>query len=367
MNNTCSLSAGTTRSLLLILKYLHRGYSLDVAARPDSDGLPAALFENEIPFHPLGFLPFASFRRMVRLIRGREYDLVYANGLGNVTRESFWAAKLTRRPFVWHIREPLRFRRSAWTVRFSDAVAANSHYTAQRVISVAGFQTPAVIPNGIEPNQPGVDRARTREALLQELRWPADSFLMLNLGWLCARKNQMDAIETARLVTERYPEARLVCLGAPAEDGYAEALKERISRDGLSEKVRLLGFKPNPSDYLQCADLLLHTAVREPQGRAALEAMAARLPVVAYGVGGLPEAVLDDETGFLVPVGDVAAAAEAVGRLIADPERRRRMGEAGYARVMQHFTAEATARLVDDLIQTVLARRPQAGTNDRPT
>jgi glycosyltransferase involved in cell wall biosynthesis len=65
--------------------------------------------------------------------------------------------------------------------------------------------------------------------------------------------------------------------------------------------------------------------------------------------------------------GGIATAAEAVCRLIADPERRLGVGKAAYARVMQHFTAEATARLVDNLIQSVLAKRRQTGTNDRPT
>jgi glycosyltransferase involved in cell wall biosynthesis len=90
--------------------------------------------------------------------------------------------------------------------------------------------------------------------------------------------------------------------------------------------------------------------------------MAARLPVVAYGVGGIPESVVDGETGLLVTQGDVGAAAEAVCRLVADPALRSRMGEAGRRRVFEHFTAEATARKVDMVIQSVIQRRrPRSG------
>ncbi|HTW93009.1 MAG TPA: glycosyltransferase family 4 protein [bacterium] len=357
VNNTSSLSAGTTRSLLLILRYLRHKYSFSVAAVPDSDGLPGALLELEVPFHRLGFLPFASFRRLTGLMGKQKYDLVYANNLGTVTRDSFWAARLTGRPFIWHIREPLIYRRFCWTVKYSDAVAANSQSTAERVTSMAGYRSPVVIPNGVDLAEFGTDRVKARETLLKELGWPADSCVILNLGMLCQRKNQLDAIAVTRLVTERCPEARLVCLGAPQEAGYPERLWERIHHCGLRGKVRLLGAKPNPPYYLNASDLLLHTSVDEPQGRVVLEAMAAELPVVAYSVGGIPEAVVEGETGLLAPVGDTAAAAEAACRLIENPELRHRMGKAGRARVVQHFTAEETARKVDGVIQSVLAKQ----------
>jgi glycosyltransferase involved in cell wall biosynthesis len=365
VNHTCRLSSGPTRGLLLILKYLRSKYSFIVAAPFDSDELPSALLEHEIPIYPLRRRFFGPFRTLLDLIPRQQCNLVYANNLSARARQAFWAAKFTRRPFVWHIRERVRRRRYAWTVRYSDAVIANSKATAEAVTSVAGYQSPVVIPNGIDPLEFETDRAKARDALLTELRWPEGTFVIINVGHLCSGKNQIDAIDVAARVMERHGEARLLCLGAPTEAGYAERLRERISQASLSGRVRLLGARPNPSDYLRGADLLLHTSTNEPQGRVILEAMAAELPVVAYSVGGIPEAVVEDKTGFLVPVGDIAAAAEAVCRLISDPELRLRMGKAGHARVMQHFTAEATARLVDNVIQSVLLGRRQAKTEAR--
>jgi glycosyltransferase involved in cell wall biosynthesis len=366
VNNTCSLSAGTTRSLLLNLKYLRHKYLFDVTACPDSDGLPSALLDYEIPFHRLGFLPFASFRRLVRLMGKREYDIVYANNFSDASRDAFWAAKLTRRPFVWHIREIIRQRMYAWTVRYSDAVIANSQDTADEVSSMTGYRSPVVILNGIDPQEFDVDRAKAREVTLHDLRCPADSFVMLNVGHLSGVKNQLGAVDVAGLVAKRHPEVRLACLGAPAEPGYPERLRQRIRENDLSRKVYLRGFRSNTSEYLRGADLLLHTAMRDPPfSRAVIEAMAAGLPVVAYDVRRNSEVAIDGETALLVPSGNTDAAADAVCRLIEDSSLRTRMARAGRTRVMQGFTAEATARQVDSVIQSVLVTRGRPKTTGR--
>jgi glycosyltransferase involved in cell wall biosynthesis len=78
----------------------------------------------------------------------------------------------------------------------------------------------------------------------------------------------------------------------------------------------------------------------ETFGISCLEAMAFGLPVVATRAGGLPEVVEDGVTGLLVPPGDTHALAEAIGRLLRDPDLRRRLGEAGRERVLARFTAE---------------------------
>jgi glycosyltransferase involved in cell wall biosynthesis len=288
-----------------------------------------------------------------------KYDLVYANNHEDEGRWAFWVAKLQGLPFVWHVREPIRHQRRAWTVKYSDAVIANSRYTADALASVAGVRFPVVITNGIEPDDFGADRADARARVLTELDLPRESLLVVNVGILSRRKNQLDAVEVLYLVRQKYPEARLICIGSPSlsDTGYANRLGARIAELGMDDSVRLLGLREDMVPYMVAADMLLHTALSEPQGRAVLEAMAARLPVVTYCVGGVPESVVEGETGILVPLGDVEAAAEAVCRLGADPALRSRMGEAGRRRVLQHFTAGATACKVDMVIQSVLQRR----------
>lgn len=366
-NNTTLMSAGTTRSLILILKYLRHKYDFSVAAPTHSEGLPAVLAGLGIPFHGLESGRFGLPLSVFSLLRRTQYDLVYANNHEDEGRWAFWVAKLRGLPFIWHVREPIRHRRRAWTIKYSDAVIANSRHTAEALVSVAGVRSPVAIPNGIEPHEFDADRAGAREEVLKELGLPSDCFLVVNVGILRRRKNQLDTVEVARLVREKYPGVQLVCIGTPSlsDTDYANQLRARIKQLGLTDGIRLLGLRANVVTYLLAADLLLHTSIAESQGRAVLEAMAARLPVVAYRVGGVPESVVDGESGFLVPPGDVGAAAGAVCRLIADPVLRTRMGEAGRSRVLQHFTAEATARLVDEVIQSVLLSRKRPRTTGR--
>jgi glycosyltransferase involved in cell wall biosynthesis len=99
-------------------------------------------------------------------------------------------------------------------------------------------------------------------------------------------------------------------------------------------------------------------SIYEPFGLINLEAMACGTPVIATRVGGIPEVVVDGETGWLVEPGDPAALAEALGRALADPERGRRMGEAGRRRVEAHFTWERIAeRTLDVYRQAIEAHR----------
>jgi glycosyltransferase involved in cell wall biosynthesis len=96
--------------------------------------------------------------------------------------------------------------------------------------------------------------------------------------------------------------------------------------------------------------------------------MAQGKPAVASAVGGTPELVVDGETGVLVPPGDVDALVDALASVLGDPERARRLGEAGRARVREKFSADAAAEKILDLYEsaTRVRRSARADRNTRP-
>ena len=110
-------------------------------------------------------------------------------------------------------------------------------------------------------------------------------------------------------------------------------------------------------DWLERADVFVHTSRWEGFGIVLLEAMLASLPVVATRVSAVPEVVQDAETGLLVAEGDVDGVASALAALLGDPDRARRLGSAGHERALQEFSvARMTERTVEVYRETLLGR-----------
>jgi glycosyltransferase involved in cell wall biosynthesis len=167
-----------------------------------------------------------------------------------------------------------------------------------------------------------------------------DDVVVLVPGALERRKGHAVLLAAA----ERLPagsDLRFVFAGAGSEEA---ALRRRAGQLGVA--VVFAGFQKDIGACLAAADVVAMPSLQEGLGVAALEAMAAGLPVVASRVGGLGEAVVDGETGVLVAPGDPVALARALAELARDPGRRARLGAAGRRRVLARYTmaqmAEAT-------------------------
>jgi glycosyltransferase involved in cell wall biosynthesis len=193
-----------------------------------------------------------------------------------------------------------------------------------------------VVPSGVD-----VERFAAPAGARPRLRadWGAaePDVVAIVVGVLEARKGHATLIDAvARLGARDRP--RLVFCGAGSLD---DALRRHAAARGVD--VRFLGFRDDVAACLAAADVAVLPSSYEGLGVAALEAMAARRPVVASRVGGLADVVVDGETGRLVPPGDPTALADALAALVRAPALRARMGEAGAARVAARYSAAAMA------------------------
>ncbi len=179
-----------------------------------------------------------------------------------------------------------------------------------------------------------------------------NAIVLLSVAALVRRKGHDVLLEA--LARSRCPHLVLWIAGDGPERGALEAQAARL---GLSERVRFLGARTDVPDLLAACDIFVLPSRHEGLGVSALEAMAARRPVVASRVGGLAEAVLDETTGLLVPPEDPSELARAVDRLAADPLLRRRLGESGPVRVSEGFLASQMVHAYDELYVTVLEER----------
>lgn len=130
---------------------------------------------------------------------------------------------------------------------------------------------------------------------------------------------------------------RLVIVGDGSE---REALERQGVALGLSDRLHFVGYMPDAHRAPSGFDIMVVPSRQEAFGIVAVEAMAAGTPVVASNVGGLPEAVLDGETGLIVPPDDAEGLAVALRTLLANPERAREMGRRGRQRFLDKFRVE---------------------------
>jgi glycosyltransferase involved in cell wall biosynthesis len=169
-------------------------------------------------------------------------------------------------------------------------------------------------------------------------------------------KGHLDLIEAARRVLAAVPEAFFLLAGRDA--GAMEQCRERVRECGIGRRVRFLGPRFDVADLLHASDVFVHPSHQEGFPNAVLEAMAAAKAVVATGVGGVPEAVADGETGILVPAHDPAALADALVSLLGDTERARRMGEAGLRQVLERHAIERMVRETEGLYESLRSGEP---------
>ena len=280
-------------------------------------------------------------RDVVRAVRAERPDLLHTHLVHGDIYGAI-AARRLRVPYVStrhnddrYLLGPFRhvdrlFARGACRlVAISDAVRAflvAAGHDPERLVTIHyGLDELPAARSAITPESAGI---------------PLEVPLLLAVGRLIAQKDHVTLLRGFARVRERHASARLAILGSGPLEGV---LRAQIGKLGLEDAVLLPG-RLEIRDWLERADLFVHTSRWEGFGIVLLEAMLAALPVVATRVSAVPEIVRDGETGALVEAGDVNGLATALDRLLSDPERSRRLGTAGRERALADFSV---ARMVE--------------------
>jgi glycosyltransferase involved in cell wall biosynthesis len=173
--------------------------------------------------------------------------------------------------------------------------------------------------------------------------------LIIAVGRLIPKKGFSDLIRSCALLAERGKSFRCEIIG---EGPLGEALRRQIDDMHLQNNVELIGAKPQTQlrGRLAAANVFVLPSVMDPDGgmdnlpTVIMEAMATGLPVVSTNIGGIPEMIIDNETGFLVEPGDTAAMADAIEIVINDSSSAARLGHSGYERARTLFSIEKNVR-----------------------
>lgn len=239
----------------------------------------------------------------------------------------------------------------------TDAVVANSQGVLRDCRRREAFlpRRQEVIPNGVDVEHFAGAAPRDLRTEFPALR--GASHLLGTVGNLKRQKRHDLMIAAFVALLERYPGARLVIAGRDL--GEEAALRALIAERGVAGKALLLGPVDDPAPLLRALDVFLLSSDHEGMPNVVLEAMAAGTPVVATDLPGVREIARHRRHALLVPRGDAAALAQAVGKVLASPERAEQLRRHALARVRKDFTYEAMVGRYAALYSSLLRREIQ--------
>ena len=240
---------------------------------------------------------------------------------------------------------PRRLFLYRFATRFTKRIVAVSEATARFLKDERGVPEDRiqVIPYGVDLTKYTTEKS-TR--MRKELGFSPKETIVGVVARLEPQKGHVYLIEAAQKIIDMFPRVKFVFIG---KGGLREELEEKIRKAGLSEHFVFLGFREDVSMVLRAVDIFALPSLFEGLPNVVLEAMAAGKPVVASAVDGSVEAVVEGETGFLSPPKDTDALAQALLRLLKDPDLARQMGLNGRKRVENHFALEQQVRQFETL------------------
>jgi glycosyltransferase involved in cell wall biosynthesis len=164
-----------------------------------------------------------------------------------------------------------------------------------------------------------------------------DNIVIGTVGRLSKEKNQVMLIDAATTALGKYPQLRFLIIGSGPEE---IKLKDKVRKDGLEGKVIFPGLLTDMPTAYQAMDIFTLTSLTEGIPLTILEAMAAKLPVIATKVGGIPEIIVDGKTGLLFESGNLQEFSEKLNVLIKDKFKREELANAGFQEVQEKFSLE---------------------------
>ncbi len=381
---------GGQQVLLSMVTKLDPGRYEPLVALPIENPLRERLAENGVkavglPFEPSNYtLPnplrplsvlrtIASMARVisqtVKLARREKVDLIHANsavaGVHGIP-----VAMMLRIPCIVHSHD---FNTSGFTNRlltvmmrykgaamiFVSKVLAD-HYKASDKHNRYPYK---VIYNGVDTNlfHPD-DGAKAR--FLAELGLPEETFLIGAIGRIERWKGFDLLMDAFAMVVAKHPNARLVMVGDVIFEhleGVKRELIQQVRSLGIEDKVIFTGFRDDIPYVMSAVDVLVHCPIeREGFPMIMIEAMACGRPIVTVPSGGIVEQVFDGVNGFVVPMRDTKALADATSRLISDGQRAQAMGQAGRRMVEEHLTIEMQTAQVEQVYDRMLRKAEPA-------
>ncbi|MDD8027384.1 MAG: glycosyltransferase family 4 protein [Acidobacteriota bacterium] len=352
-------NGGRRQSLLLTRELRDKGYPVQLVVHPGSPLHEKAEAEG-LPFLPIKMKSesdVGAAHRLSRAMRKRGCVLAHFHGGDAVSigGAACARAKVPIRIVSRRIDSRLHrsiFAKGRYTQDVDLIIAASENVRDVLIRSRISRDKIEVVPEGLDFS--AFEDVGERDFLRREFGFRPDDFLVGIVTLLEDHKGHRYLIEAARILKERTPKIKIIILGR----GALELALDAQARDlGVGDLVFFLGFREDFPRVLASLGCYVLASEMEGLETSIKEAMASRLPVVATQVGGVPDVVLHDETGYLVSPRNPKALAEAIFAVFKNPVLARQFGERGHEVVHEKFSTLAMARRTIAIYKRIAYRK----------
>lgn len=307
---------------------------------------------------------YGHLKALVPYLRTNRTPILHSND-GRIHVLGSVASKLTGTGHLWHHRSDP----DAFSLRRISPIGADHLVTVSRFAGPKpGWWSAAdkwtIVPSPFPTDAPPPDRAICRRQMIDTLVCSDDSLVVGFFANFARRKRPLDFVRAVAAFRRAYPTTPIMApLFGRATDISAEEVKNLAQSLGVSDCVHLMGFRYPADEWLAGCDVLFVPAVREPFGRTLIEAMIVGTVVVAVEDGGNPEAIEDDNTGYLVPSKDAVAAATVFHKIERDREAAAALAARAQTHARQRFGMQRHADAIMRIYQQLLQRHATAQQN----
>ena len=369
---------GSERQAVQLTRLLHERDRFRVQlACLNPEGMLRAEIEDlnfdDIPSYPLNSFydsnTVVQLRRFVRHLRAQKIDILHTHDFyTNIFGMTAGAlarvpVRIASRRETGGMRSQTQTKAQRFAYSLAHQVVANSEAVRQQLVA-EGMRADKVtiVYNGLDLERGSPQPPPTRAASLASLRFPDDlqgrRFVTIVANMRHEVKDYPTFLRAARRVRAAIPHAAFLLAG---EGELTESIRDQARELGLEHDAIFLGRCEKLAELFAVSDVCVLSSKAEGFSNSILEYMAAARPVVATDVGGAREAIVEGETGYLVPSGDHATMADRIISLLREPEKARAMGEQGRRIVAQGFSRDAQLERTTELYETMLNQRQATG------
>jgi glycosyltransferase involved in cell wall biosynthesis len=355
--------AGTEAHVLTLARSLaaHTDVSPIIGVTPGGE-LHRRCATGYIPYVVLpktaGMFNLAGIIAVAKMLRKREVDVVHAHN-GRTSLVAVCAKLLARKGQVvltQHFIEPDYVNRRGLAGKLAGLIhkfilknvdqhiciseAVKTAFLDRQEPGVVNSDSVHIVQNGIDDVYGSLERAECRTKLVSELNLPEEIRIVLCVARLEPEKDVQALLKAVSAINTSSPFHCLV-VGSGNERKHLESF---VRASNIQDRVSFLGFRDDVPSIMKSADIFVLPAPAEPFGLVLVEAMMAGLPVVAVNNGGPAEIAIDEQTGILVPRGDVDAIGKAIAKLIENPSICQSMGIQGQLRAEVVYSSATMAK-----------------------